>query len=180
MLTDSPVTAIGCVIDRPGYDARYRPKYGRNQWHLCQTAFAIVVERAAKHALSLGRRLRVMPEKSARDDENRIQRYYEMLRVAGLPFDHASSSLYRPLTAEQFKLVLLELRFKSKTSPLIQIADLYLWPLAMERYRPGGRAYEAFRQAGRLIECYLAPEEAYSRGSKYSCFELVDRSALGF
>jgi hypothetical protein len=44
------VLGIACVIDRPGYDARYREKYGRRQWHLCQTALCIVVERAAKFA----------------------------------------------------------------------------------------------------------------------------------
>lgn len=47
LLTSINVLGIACVIDRPGYDARYRDKYGRRQWHLCQTAFCIAVERAA-------------------------------------------------------------------------------------------------------------------------------------
>src|SRR5579884_3595557 len=54
MLLRIPVYGLACVIDRPGYDARYRQKYGRNQWQLCRTAFTIAVERAAKHARRLG------------------------------------------------------------------------------------------------------------------------------
>lgn len=39
MPTSVDVLGIACVVDRPGYDARYRERYGRRQWHLCQTAF---------------------------------------------------------------------------------------------------------------------------------------------
>jgi hypothetical protein len=51
-LSTIAVSGLACVVDRPGYDARYRDKYGRRLWHLCQTAFSIVVERAAKFALA--------------------------------------------------------------------------------------------------------------------------------
>src|SRR5882757_1112212 len=68
-LTGIRVVGLACVVDRPGYDARYREKYGRRQWHLCQTAFSIVVERAAKYARDCGRKLRVLPERSSRSDE---------------------------------------------------------------------------------------------------------------
>jgi hypothetical protein len=37
-LTKIDVVGLACVVDRPGYDMRYREKYGRRQWHLCQTA----------------------------------------------------------------------------------------------------------------------------------------------
>ncbi len=47
-----PYVGIACVIDRPGYEARYREKYGRDQWSLCKTAFSVLVERAAKFALT--------------------------------------------------------------------------------------------------------------------------------
>jgi hypothetical protein len=179
MLTKIPVTALACVIDRPGYDARYRTKYGRNQWHLCQTAFSIAVERAAKHARRVGRVLRVLPERSSKDDERRIKRYYEALRSGGLPFDAVASGHYAPMMAGEFKAALVELRFKQKKSPLAQIADLYLWPVAMERYGLGGKPYSVLRAAGRLIECGLSADELSSRGTKYSCFELVDRAAAG-
>ena len=58
-IIDKDLVGLACVVDRPGYDARYREKYGRRQWHLCQTAFSIVVERAAKYARDSGRKLRV-------------------------------------------------------------------------------------------------------------------------
>jgi Protein of unknown function (DUF3800) len=177
MLTRIPVTGLACVIDRPGYDARYRPKYGRNQWHLCQTAFSIAVERAAKHALSMGCRLRVLPERGPKADDTRLEGYYNNLRACGLPFDNANSGRYSPLGAKELNESLIELRFKRKSSPLVQIADLYLWPILMERYRPGSRSYAALRDAGRLIECALRADEIGARGSKYSCFELVDRAA---
>jgi len=177
MLTKMPVTGLACVIDRPGHDARYRPIYGRNQWQLCKTAFSIVVERAAKHARLAGCKLRVLPERSCRDDERRLEAYYEDLRTQGLPFDPANSKHYAPLGEAEFSETLVELRFKAKSSPMVQIADLYLWPIAMERYGRAGRPYEAFRESVRLIECYLHPEQIAARGSKYSCFGLVDRAA---
>src|SRR5580698_7478786 len=68
LLTTMSVVGIACVIDRPGYDARYREKYGRRMWHLCKTAFCISVERAAKHARRDARKLRVMPERSSKAD----------------------------------------------------------------------------------------------------------------
>jgi len=47
MILNLPVVALACVIDRPGYVARYRGKYSE-PWLLCKTAFAILVERGAK------------------------------------------------------------------------------------------------------------------------------------
>jgi hypothetical protein len=176
-LTEAPVVALACVVDRPGYDARYRSMYPRSTWHLCRTAFSIVAERAAKYARSLGRPLRIYPEQSARDDENRIKRYYKDLIVSGLPFDPVKSGAYAPLNAHELNETLIELRFKAKTSPPMQIADLYLWPLAMYRYGRAGRPYEAFREAGRLIENQLSEGEIAARGTKHSCFHLVDGRA---
>ena len=91
MILDIPVVGLACVIDRPGYDVRYRERYGRNQWQLCRTAFTIAVERAAKHARRCGVQLRVLPERSNKDDEGRIKRYYDDLREHGLPFDPGTS-----------------------------------------------------------------------------------------
>lgn len=177
MLLRIPVYGLACVIDRPGYDARYRQKYGRNQWQLCRTAFTIAVERAAKHARRLGCKLRVLPERSNKNDENRIKQYYRDLREQGLPFDTATSIQYGPLSAEEFTETLVELDFKHKSSPMAQIADLYLWPILRQRYQPEYRPYQGLRDAGRLIECVLGEADVKTCGSKYSCFELVDEAA---
>jgi hypothetical protein len=176
MLTNIPVTALACVMDRPGYDRRYREVYPRKMWHLCRTVFSIVVERAAKFARDLGRPLRVFPEKSAKDDEGRIKGYYADLITQGLPFNVNTSGVYAPLGAQEFKETLIELRFKAKSSPPMQVADLYLWPVAMHRYGRGGRPYERFTEAGTLIETRLTLDQIASRGTKYSCFELVDQA----
>lgn len=164
-------------MDRPGYDRRYRDAYPRNLWHLCRTVFAVAVERAAKYARDLGRPLRVYPEKSARDDERRLKQYYASLITEGHPFDTARSNIYAPLSAHEFKETLIELRFKAKSSPPMQLADLYLWPIAMHRYGRGGRPYAAFADAGRLIEAHFDQAQSAARATKYSCFELVDQAA---
>ena len=174
LLTSIEVLGLACVIDRPGYDARYREKYGRRQWHLCQTAFCIAVERAAKFARHHGCKLRVMPERSCRSDDQRLVKYYEELRLSGPPFERGSSSAYAPLTAAELAQTLHEIRFKSKSSPLAQIADVFLWPLVLAAYGENNRACVALREAGRFIESRLTAEEIAVCGSKRSCFELVD------
>jgi len=175
LLTSINVLGLACVIDRPGYDARYREKYGRRQWHLCQTAFCIAVERAAKFARRHGRKLRVMPERSCRADERRLASYYDALKTSGPPFKKESSSTYAPLSAAEFSETLHEIRFKSKSSPLEQIADLFLWPLVLSAYGESNRACVTLRDAGRFIESRLPPDDLDICGSKRSCFELVER-----
>jgi hypothetical protein len=173
------VLGVACVIDRPGYDARYRERYGRRQWHLCRTAFSIAVERATKFARRDGRKLRVMPERSCKADEDRLIRYYNDLKTDGPPFEKSSSASYAPLTAMEFAETLHEIRFKSKSSPMAQVADLLLWPMAIAGYEPSNRAYVALRDAGRLIENRLSADEVEACGSKYSCFELVRQHQRG-
>lgn len=174
LLLTMDVLGLACVIDRPGYDARYRVKYGRRQWHLCQTAFSIVVERATKFARRDGRKLRVLPERCSKADDQRLMRYYDALKANGPPFDGASSARYAPLTPAELSETLHEIRFKSKSSPMGQVADLFLWPIARARYQPDYRPYLALRDAGRLIESRLSANEIEACGSKYSCFELVE------
>jgi hypothetical protein len=39
-----PILALACVIDRRGYDLRYRPRYEhREMWWMCRTSFCIAV-----------------------------------------------------------------------------------------------------------------------------------------
>jgi hypothetical protein len=175
LLTSINVIGLACVIDRPGYDMRYRVKYGRRQWHLCQTAFCIAVERAAKYARRDLRKLRVMPERSCQEDEQRLEGYFSSMKKSGAPFDTQSSVTYAPLSPGELRSTLYEIRFKRKTSPMVQIADLFLWPMAVGGYDESNRPYSALKEAGRLIECRLEQHEHSSCGSKYSCFELVEK-----
>lgn len=163
--------------DATTHDNHYVPIwYPRGMWHLCRTVFSVAVERAVKYARNLGRPLRVYVEGSTKDDERRIKEYYKALITAGLPFDAERSKSYEPLSAAELNETLIELRFKGKSSPPMQIADLCLWPLAMVRYGRSLLPYERLREAGKLIEAQLAPEHIPLRGTKYSCFELVDQA----
>jgi len=172
MLVALPVLGLACVIDRPGYDARYREKYGRQQWQLCQTAFCVAVERAAKHALPMGRKLRVYPESCNPKDNRRLKDYFASLRQQGCPFDAETSALYSPLTRHDLGATLYEIDFKQKSNALVQIADLYLWPLVKHGYQDY-RPYRALHTAGRVVDCHLPPAQVTHSGVKYSCFELV-------
>jgi hypothetical protein len=166
-----PVLALACVIDRPGYDGRYRNVYSaRERWHLCKTAFCISVERACKHALREGKKLRVCPEKADPASDARLETYYNELRTSGMPFDVARSTAYQPLTDKELSRTLHELDFKTKKSELAQIADLCLWPILQAGYGAYD-PHEQLKQAGRLIECVYSADEIALRGSKYSCFD---------
>ena len=167
---------IACVIDRPGYNARYHKRYGRRKWHLCKTAFAVCVERAAKYARAKGCRLRVLVEKGDKTADAQVRAYYNDLKTGGAPFSDTMSSEYSPLNAAEFTETLYEFRTKQKSSPLIQLADLYLWPMCIGGYNATVRPYRRLIADGRLIDCHLATEEETRvLGIKYSCFESVVR-----
>lgn len=175
LMRDAPVIGIACVIDRSGYNARYAEQYLENRWMLCKTAFCVVVERAAKFAISQGQRLRVLPEKCNKPEDAALKAYYRELRTDGLPFDAKNSGKYAPLTKDQFATTLYDLRFKAKSSPMTQLADLYLWPVCMGGYHAGNRPYRRLLEDGKLIECLLPEVDHATLGSKYSCFEGIER-----
>jgi hypothetical protein len=177
MLMGPAYTGFACVIDRPGYEARYREKYGREQWSLCKTAFAVVVERAAKLAIQQGYKLKVFVERSDRVVDGWMKGYYDHMRDHGMPFDAGNSEKYGPLSQAQLHDVLYEFRKKGKSSPLMQVADLYLWPMAIGGYDPNNRAYQALLERKRIIDCELTNEELAHLGVKYSCWELAKAAA---
>jgi hypothetical protein len=176
MLSDMKLVGLACVVDRPGHEARYREKHGPHQWHLCKTAFTIAVERAAKHARSHGRRLRVLPERCSATVDARLRDYFREMRQKGTPFDPRSSAAYSPLTPTELEATLYDLRFKSKSSPMVQIADLLLWPMAIAGYNADYRPYTELERAGKFIECQLPARLWAERASKYSCFELLNEA----
>src|SRR5262249_9171562 len=108
---------------------------------LCKTAFSVVVERAAKYARSIGHRLRVLPERCNSKDDKILEGYYSDLKAGGLPFSGETSGKYAPLTSEQFRDTLYEFRPKQKSSPMAQLADIYLWPICMGGYHRSNRTY---------------------------------------
>jgi hypothetical protein len=175
LMRDVPAIGLACVVDRPGYNARYLEKYGKNRWSLCKTAFNVAVERAAKYARKEGCRLRVAPERCNKPEDGLLKQYYEDLRSVGLPFAQTTSEKYSPLTRQEFRETLFEFKPKYKTSPMAQFADLYLWPICMGGYHQSNRTCERLRQDGKLIECVLPELEWPMLATKYSCFEGVKR-----
>lgn len=174
LLLDLPVTGLACVIDRPGYNTRYREKYGRQRWALCKTAFAVAVERASKHAQQRGRRLCVYVEQTNRKEDRIIKGYYDTLRNEGSWFNPDTSEKYNPINAIDYKATLYEFRTKKKSSPLMQIADLFLWPMCIGGYDRTNHPYNRLLESGKLIDCTLRPEEINTQGIKYSCFEGIN------
>ena len=172
LVTRSELTAIACVIDRPGYNRRYAEKYGNNRWLLCKTAFSIVVERSVKYARRAGCRLRVNIERADKKTDRIVLGYYNELREKGQPFSADTSAKYTPLAAQDFAETLYEFQTKNKTSPPMQIADLSLWPVCLGGYKPDNRTYTAMKNALALIDCKLAPGEVASCGIKYSCWDV--------
>jgi hypothetical protein len=170
-----PIHVLATVVDRPGYNARYMTPYGPRRWKLCRTAFLIVVERAAKFARSEGARLRVYVERTDRPNEERLKGYYEEMRADGLPFDSKRSEGYAPLTAEELRATLFEFRVKTKTSKMMQIADLVLWPVCVGGYTDENRNHQQLVQGGKLLD-HLCTAENRLLGVKYSCFDAVRRS----
>ena len=82
---------------------------------------------------------------------------------------------YGPLSADELRETLYEFKLKEKRSPLIQIADLYLWPLCQGGYDATYDPYSKLISHGRVADCVCAPEEIESKGVKYFCFDLVRR-----
>ena len=150
---------------------RYREKYKRQRWALCKTAFSIVVERAAKHALMRDRKLRVYVERCSKKDDRIVQEYYDSLKADGLCFNPATSSKYDPLTSGHFGATLYEFRTKKKSTRLTQTADLFLWPMCIGGYHQKNRAYSNLWKAGKLIDTQIRPDEIGTIGIKYSCFD---------
>lgn len=174
LLVEPPFLGFACVIDRPGYERRYRERYGRSHWSLCKTAFAVVVERAAKYAFQHGYKLKVFVERADRRVDGWIRGYYDHLREHGMPFDPGNMAQYQPMTAADLRATLYDFRTKAKSSPIMQVADLYLWPMAMGGYHRSNRPYSTLIANERLIDCLLSEAERPMLGIKYSCWDLVE------
>ena len=54
---------------------------------------------------------------------------------------------------------------------MLQIADLYLYPIAKGGYDPTYRPYVELMEAGRLIDAKFNEADRPLLGIKYSCFD---------
>lgn len=171
-LIEIPVLGTACVIDRPGYRKRYEGQYQGHLWSMCKTAFSILIERSAKFADKHNRQLEVFHEMSGKKEDRDIRSYMKELKQFGSPFSTESSSAYRPLQpADYRRIVLGEPQQRTKNTPMLQIADLFLYPIAKGKYDKDYRSYCDLLNNGKLINSALSEEEISSLGVKYSCFD---------
>jgi len=177
LMRDAPVIGLACVIDRAGYNNRYLEIYKQKPWSLCKTAFSVVVERAAKFARKSELRLRVAPERCNKPEDRLLESYYDSLKNDGTPFAQVSSGKYQPLQSDEFMATLYEFKLKDKSSPMSQLADLFLWPICMGGYHASNRPYDRLMSDGKLIECHVDEADWPALASKYSCFDDVERKA---
>lgn len=169
MLLSLPIIGIACVMDRPGHNAKYKERYEAERWLLCKTAFTIAVERSAKWAIANERKLRVFIEKSNKKEEKSMQAYFDSMRATGHCFDPTTAAPYLPLGPASLTNCLYQFKPKPKSSGLMQVADLMLWPMCMGGYDSDNRVYKTLLNAGKVIDCHLAEWERPLRGIKYSC-----------
>jgi Protein of unknown function (DUF3800) len=171
-IADVPGHATACVIHRPGYNARYRELYKQNGWRLCKTAYTVVVERAAKFAKRAGRALLVHVGRGGKLEYQLIRQYHCDIRQSGMYFDADRSGKYAPLSPQELRnIVIGKLNFVLKDHPMMQVADLLLYPVARGRYQPPYRPYQHLISSGRIIDTALDAGEAKTMGIKYSCFD---------
>lgn len=167
-----PALGFGCVVDRPGYNARYLKMYRESErWLLCKSAFAISIERSAKFVSERGGRLRVYVERSDPRTDRMMRGYYNCLKQEGMPFSKKNSEKYNPVDSLYLKETLFEFRVKNKTSPLMQFADLFVWPIAMGGYNQECRPYARLKEDRKLLDSIVAEEKLEALGIKYYCFD---------
>jgi hypothetical protein len=172
LMTDIPVCGIACVIDRAGYHARYAGQYEAKMWRMGKTAYGIVAERSVKWARRHEAGLEIFYERSGEKEDRRLERYHRSLKEEGMPFSGGGHGAYAPLTPEGFTESLLgDASGVTKAAPLVQIADLYLYPMARGRYEADYRPYQLLRERKKLIDQHLVAEEIPMHGIKYSCFD---------
>src|SRR3546814_13515067 len=91
---------------------------------MCKTAFSILVERAAKFADDEGRQLEIYFEGAGPKEDRDIVQYMRSLKAAGSPFSDKTSETYAPLSKDDYQRIILgEPRRRTKTVPMLQIAD---------------------------------------------------------
>lgn len=167
-----PVVGFAAVVHRPGYNARYKEKYAGKPWWMCKTAYAILIERATRYVQARGGKLKIRFEEAGKKEDRAITEYTKMLKTTGMPFANDTSAQYHGLLPEDFRTVIFgQAERKKKENVYMQIADLYLYPMAKRKYEPTYNPWVKFFEEGKVIDSLLTPEDFAHLGIKYSCFD---------
>jgi hypothetical protein len=168
---NAPIMSISCVIDRPGYVARYAEKHPK-PWLLCQTAFAILIERATKYVRTQMGQLEVFFEEAGMREDRAILGYMKELESSGMPFPGSTAAGYESLLPSDFRAIDLGKPNRvKKTVPMVQLADLVLYAMARGGYDPKYPPFRALHEHRRIVDAVIDAKEIPTSGVKYSCFD---------
>jgi hypothetical protein len=170
-ITGLPITVHACVVSRSGYLNRYLEKFGTETWEMMKSAFTILIERSAKYVGKHDGSIMIYYEEAGKREDRLIKQYFEDLRSSGHPFDASNASQYKPLNCIKLSQCLRGIEGKKKNNPILQIADLCLYPVARSMDNPENRAYISLKEKNILIDSHLQPEEIKTLGIKYYCFD---------
>ena len=172
LLTENSILGFSAVIHRPGYNKRYEEKYGNKRWWMCKTTFSILIERVSKYVHTQNGTFEIRFEEVGPKEDRAIIEYTKDLKTTGSPFDSNTSNKYKELKNDDYKQIIVgEPRRRKKGNIFIQIADLYLYPMAKRRYDPSYVAWKILFENKKVIDAILPKEEWDEKGIKYSCFE---------
>lgn len=170
-ITSLPIIVHACVISRQGYHNRFLEKYGDNTWEMMKSAFSILVERSVKFVGDKDESIMIYYEAAGKKEDRLLKQYFNEIRELGHPFDSNNASKYSPLSVEKISKYLRGIEGKKKSNPILQIADLCLYPVAKGKDKPDDKAYLALKENQILIDSRLSSEEIKLRGIKYYCFD---------
>jgi hypothetical protein len=172
-ITTLPIIVHACVVSRTGYLNRYLERYGPDTWEMMKSAFTILIERSAKYAGKHSGSIMIYYEEAGKKEDRLIKQYFEDLRSSGHPFDMTNASQYQPLSSDALSQCVRGIEGKKKSNPILQIADLCLYPIARSMHNPEDRAYIALKESNILVDSRLHPEELKNLGIKYYCFDNI-------
>lgn len=173
LLTEIKVLGFGVVVSRPGYNKRYTEKYGNSRWELCKTTYPILLERVVRYLLSLNTdvKLKVIFEGASGNENRQVVKYAQALKNGGHPFDNSNSKKYNPISSSVYQNIISgRPEPGTKSNIFLQIADLYIYPMAKFRYDPNYLAWHELYKSNRIIDSILEPNQIYVGGVKYYCF----------
>lgn len=173
LLVSAPVIGFATVIDRVGYNQRYRERYGDQRWFLCKTAYTILIERVCKYVATQNGTLSIIFEQTGKFEDRALIGYAKDMKRQGAPFNSVTSSPYNALGSNDYRDIIEgEPKRVTKESPLIQIADLYLYPMLKSGYDSTYQPWINLMNANKIINALLPEEDRERLGIKYSCFDI--------
>lgn len=173
-LTSIQVIGFGVVVHRPGYNTRYKEKYGDNRWELCQTTHPILLERVLKYLDKniKNPKLKIIFEGSGKEENKQIVEYTKKLKSSFKFFEKETSSKYQEIDPKLYEQIISgRPKHGTKNNIFLQIADLYIYPMVKYKYDPNYRPWNELYGAEKLINSLINTDLIEIEGIKYYCFD---------